>query len=454
MYGTTAGDLLPDAKDLHEAACRSKGKAPGIDAWLPAEVALLPYVAWEKREEHLKVVAQVGKWPDAYKEVVSPCLRKMDKLNPDAAREVPTVLDHRLLSIYTQLYRIESSAWCRNHNVWLETNMHHKCFGGMRKRECLEASWEAQADLEMAVNNNDPLVVSLLDYHKFFDSFDPRFYSRLLVDMGIHRTFADLFLDINTGARRRIKIGNTYGRGLSTYNGIGQGDPKSLFVALAYITIQFRMLDDKHPSVNKGAVVDDRNLRCHPEQMQGALESTFAFDKAAGHLTNPKKWGLTGANKKAKEWCCKYEFDGAKPKVHERHVLVGDVLTANGVGNGALANQRAAHAIRGAIMASRAQADASARRYALKAIAIPRLLPSTVWTRPATNALRKLRTIMTDTLFGRYRRARCPEVVVAILGDPLRDDPRGGHDCKLAARGQEDTQEGRQQTGRILGLYC
>ena len=82
-------------------------------------MAILPRSAWDKREEHLNVVAKVGKWPDAYPHVVSPCLREMDKLNPDASREVPTVLDHRLLSIYAQLYKIEASAWCRNHNDWL-----------------------------------------------------------------------------------------------------------------------------------------------------------------------------------------------------------------------------------------------------------------------------------------------------------------------------------------------
>ena len=149
--------------------------------------------------------------------------------------------------------------------------------------------------------------------------------------------------------------------------------------------------------------------------MGNALESTFKFDKAAGHLTNPKKWGLTGTNKQAKEWCNKYEFEGEKPKVHDRHVLVGDVLTTNGVGNGGLANQRAAHAIRGAIMASRVQAEATAKRYALKALAIPRLLPSTVWTRPAAAALTKLRTLMTDTIMGKYRQLRCPEVTMTIL---------------------------------------
>jgi hypothetical protein len=98
ITGTQAGDLLPDAQQLQKVARRSKGTAPGADGWLPSELATLPLSAWRKREEHLRTVADTGKWPSAYHAVVSPCLRKMDKLNPDAARQVPTVLDHRLLS--------------------------------------------------------------------------------------------------------------------------------------------------------------------------------------------------------------------------------------------------------------------------------------------------------------------------------------------------------------------
>ena len=32
---------------------------------------------------------------------------------------------------------------------------------------------------------------------------------------------------------------------------------------------------------------------------------------------------------------------------------------------------------------------------------------------------------MTDTKLGRHRQLRCPEVVMAILGDPISDDPWG-----------------------------
>ena len=85
-----------------------------------------------------------------------------------------------------------------------------------------------------------------------------------------------------------MKVAGHFEEPFFAADGIGQGDPKSLFVALLYITVQFRLLDKEHPEVDKGAVVDDRNLRGKPEQMTRALECTFQFDKGAGHLTNPK----------------------------------------------------------------------------------------------------------------------------------------------------------------------
>ena len=79
----------------------------------------------------LDLVIETGKWPDAYTQVVSPCLRKADKLNPTATEDPPGVLDHRLLSVYGQLYRIEMSTWVRNHRSWLEKVVHPNCMGAI-----------------------------------------------------------------------------------------------------------------------------------------------------------------------------------------------------------------------------------------------------------------------------------------------------------------------------------
>ena len=68
-------------------------------------------------------------------------------------------------------------------------------------------------------------IIAMLDYYKFFDSFEPKFYAEFLTKMGLHKNLVRLFLDLNVKAARRIKIGNTFGKPFSTFNALGQGDP-------------------------------------------------------------------------------------------------------------------------------------------------------------------------------------------------------------------------------------
>ena len=175
-----AGDLCPDGDQLHCAARTARPEAAaGRDGWKPAELALLPSAAWQARARLHRAVKTKGRWPKAYYEVNSPCLRKSDRLDPEGERGAPTILQHRLLSIYSQLYRIEMGAWCHNHIPWLAQVVHPASVGAMKGRECAESSWDAQAFLETAINLKQEGVVALLDYYKFFDSFDPRFFGPL-----------------------------------------------------------------------------------------------------------------------------------------------------------------------------------------------------------------------------------------------------------------------------------
>ena len=103
--------------------------------------------------------------------------------------------------------------------------------------EAREAAWDAQSAMAAAADGNEELIVALLDYYKFFDSFEPRFYARFLDDMGIHQQFVDLFLDLNTKAIRRVKISGVYSEGFTTFNALGQGDPVTLMLALLYVTV-------------------------------------------------------------------------------------------------------------------------------------------------------------------------------------------------------------------------
>ena len=58
----------------------------------------------------------------------------------------------------------------------------------MPGREAKEAPWDVQMAIAAAADGNCELVVALLDYYKFFDSFEPHFFSKFLEDMGVTRS--------------------------------------------------------------------------------------------------------------------------------------------------------------------------------------------------------------------------------------------------------------------------
>ena len=225
MAAEPAGNLIPDGFQLAAKAAKAKtDAAAGLDAWRPAELALIPTDAWHERARLLKLCARKGSWPSAYRYVSSPCLQKKDKLDPDAGRAPPTVLDHRLLSVYTQLYRIEMGAWCKNHTDWLAKTIHERCYGAMAGKEPSEASWDAQSAVAAAMEQGEEMILAMPDYYKFFDSFEARFYSKFFEKMGVHSELVGLFLDLNVNAVRRVKIGNALGKPFKTFNALGQGD--------------------------------------------------------------------------------------------------------------------------------------------------------------------------------------------------------------------------------------
>jgi hypothetical protein len=127
-----------------------------MDGWKPIELKCLPPYAWHTRAILLKLCASKRRWPTSYYRVPSPALRKYDKMDANANSEPPLPLDHRLLSVYSALYRIEGGAWYRNHVEWLVSWIPAECYGGLPGRECLESAWDTQAQMELAAMKGTP----------------------------------------------------------------------------------------------------------------------------------------------------------------------------------------------------------------------------------------------------------------------------------------------------------
>ena len=249
-----------------------------MDGWRPSELKKLPREAWVQRHLLLMLIKKKGCWPKAYFRVAAPSLRKVNRLDPDALREPPQAKDVRLLSIFTQLYRIEAGAWFVNHVAWLIENAHPGCLGGMKGLESLMASWDAQSSLADAACTQEPFAMAFLDYYKFFDSFQPDFFGQFLSCAGIHEDFVRLFVNLNTNSQRFVKVSDTYANPIVPFNALGQGDPWTLIAAILYVSSQLRMVQHVAPQVTGSAFIDDRSLRGPPLQMHLALTKIFRYD--------------------------------------------------------------------------------------------------------------------------------------------------------------------------------
>jgi len=81
-------------------------------------------------------------YPDVYMEAPMTMLRKGDGISP---------IDHRDITIFVASYRQSSGVYWHRFMPALLKWVHPDACGGLPERECLEAAFDAQADIEEAL---------------------------------------------------------------------------------------------------------------------------------------------------------------------------------------------------------------------------------------------------------------------------------------------------------------
>ena len=194
-----------------------------------------------------------GHLPRRLPQHTHPAIPKKDKIK--------SPLNHRLLAIFSALYRVEAGAWFDHLYPWFVKTLHPKVYGAIPGYEATDVSWEAQLQFELSILQDRATVMASYDYWKFFDLFDYDFTEKLLIQVGIPKQLTTLTHNLYKQHTRTMRSGKALGEPFHPNNGIGQGDVLSLLPALALVSWQFYVVQSKHPGLDMGACVDDRNFR-------------------------------------------------------------------------------------------------------------------------------------------------------------------------------------------------
>ena len=241
---------LPTGKQLRARSQKAGDEtAAGSDGWRPVELKALPLAAWDTRAKHLRLCAKKGKYPDPYHVVNMTALKK----KPDST--LP--LEHRMLTVFSALYRVETGAWYEILMPWVKKILHPDVVGALEGWEALDIAWDAQSFLEHAMLSQESKALVSYDFAKFFDAFDYDWTHQFLLHIGLPLELVELTTRFYKRQKRRVKKGRALSREFGAYNGYGQGDVLTLIPALLFVFWQFKLVQELYP----GGLITDPEVR-------------------------------------------------------------------------------------------------------------------------------------------------------------------------------------------------
>ena len=91
---------------------------------------------------------------------------------------------------------MEMGAWFQILYGWFTSCLHTDMHGGISGHDAAEVSWDAQADLEHALINRLQSILLMVDYFKFFDSFDHQWVRKFLHMLNFPDAMVEMIYDM------------------------------------------------------------------------------------------------------------------------------------------------------------------------------------------------------------------------------------------------------------------
>ena len=172
----------------------------------------------------------------------------------------------------------------------------------------------------------------------------------------------------------------------------------------------------------KSVVIDDHSFRGSASQVVAAVHTALTFDNFAGLQNNIKKFVAMSNSPDARDYLRTCKFNGSTIKVALEDKLIGTYVTVRRAPRRALQDARLASGISCALRIAPAGVDRELKQYATTAAAITKMTFGILWTLPSVKSIAQARTAVLRAEWGHARAMRCPEIVLGILRNPVRDD--------------------------------
>ena len=160
--------------------------------------------------------------------------------------------------------------------------------------------------------------------------------------------------------------------------------------------------------------------------MTEVLNAIETFDKAAGHKTNLSKSYVFANTQAARDELRKHNAAGKDTSIVTIANMVGHDITAKRSRDTRAITERTIKAtLRATKATSMMDITRKQRTKLITNAVIPAAVSGTMWATPSKRASNTLKTEVLKAIWGKGRKLRSPEMVLAVINNPTRADPLG-----------------------------
>ena len=271
--------------DLLEMLKRRKKKsaACGVDGWRMDELQRLPLPLMDGFAAFFNLVERTGKWPKGLLTALVSLIPKSEDLSPTNLRPI---------TVTSAVYRLWACRRLIDIMKWQETWALDTQHGFRQGHRCEDVLNELTTLIEETLlDDSKQLYLLALDFQKCFDRVPQKLVLELAEAMGLHQRILRPLKTMYSGLKRRFKLPLGVGGRFEVTNGILQGCPISVILINALLSVMFKAVDVRVPSVSSQSFADDGTLVSQEDEasVQQAVDVVVGFCNITGMALNVKK---------------------------------------------------------------------------------------------------------------------------------------------------------------------